>query len=95
MLERFTIDTFSSLRGNTFVMHLDASSILSLELLQVEPTASLHNGRPFSLVFRGPRTPVMMQRIYALDHETLGSFDLFLVPIGPDEQGMRYEAIFT
>jgi len=25
----------------------------------------------------------------------MGDLDLFLVPIGPDGEGMRYEAIFT
>jgi hypothetical protein len=25
----------------------------------------------------------------------MGTLDLFLVPIGPDYQGMRYEAVFN
>jgi hypothetical protein len=28
-------------------------------------------------------------------HAQLGAMEIFLVPIGPDEGGMRYEAIFT
>jgi hypothetical protein len=35
------------------------------------------------------------QRIYRIEHATLGAFDLFLVPIGPDAQGLRYQAVFT
>jgi hypothetical protein len=50
---------------------------------------------PFSTVFRGPATPILPQRIYRLQHPEIGGFELFLVPIGPDERGMRYEAIFT
>jgi hypothetical protein len=46
-------------------------------------------------VFRAPLAAVAVQRIYPLDHETLGSLELFLVPIGPDERGLLYEAIFT
>ena len=38
---------------------------------------------------------MMPQRIYPLVHETLGSLELFIVPIGPREGGMVYEAIFT
>jgi hypothetical protein len=95
MLESFTIDTFSPLVGSTFIMHTDATNVLELELIQAEAAARAQNGRPFSLVFRAPRAPVAMQRIYPLDHETLGSIELFLVPIGPDEHGMRYEAVFT
>lgn len=50
---------------------------------------------PFSLVFRGPGDRVLPQRIYRLAHDELGEFEFFLVPIGPDREGMRYEAIFA
>jgi hypothetical protein len=30
-----------------------------------------------------------------MEHEEIGAFDIFLVPIGPDEQGLLYEAIFN
>jgi hypothetical protein len=29
-----------------------------------------------------------------MEHEEIGALDIFLVPIGPDEEGPRYEAIF-
>lgn len=35
------------------------------------------------------------QGIHRVEHEQLGSLEIFLVPLGPDQQGMRYEAIFT
>jgi len=95
MLESFSIDTFAPLTGSVFIMRANATNVLELELLQAESTARTQNGRPFSLVFRGPRSPVAVQRIYQLEHATLGTFDLFLVPIGPDERGMQYEAVFT
>jgi hypothetical protein len=41
--------------------------------------------------FRGPSLPVLPQRIYALEHRTLGRLEIFLVPIGAGQ----YEAIFT
>ena len=51
---------------------------------------------PFSLVFRaGSPQFYLPQRIYRLEHEKLGALELFLVPIGPDENGMRFEAIFN
>jgi len=30
-----------------------------------------------------------------MEHEKLGTFDLFIVPLGPDSAGMRYEVIFN
>ena len=50
---------------------------------------------PFTLTFRGPAAPILPQQIYPLTHESLGNWEIFLVPIGPDKQGMLYEAIFN
>ncbi len=51
---------------------------------------------PFALVFTGPPQPILEQRIYRLDHEALGAFDIFLVPIGYDAAGsLCYEAVFN
>lgn len=49
----------------------------------------------FSLVFRGPATPVLPQHTYQLTHAELGELELFLVALGPDAAGMRYEAAFA
>jgi hypothetical protein len=100
MLENFTVDTFAPLVGSMFVVHVDATNVLDLELVEAVPmggpdSMAAIQGRPFSLSFRGPRTPVMVQRIYPMDHPTLGSFEVFLVPVGSDEHGMLYELVFN
>jgi hypothetical protein len=46
-------------------------------------------------VFRSASNAVVPQGIYRLEHASLGSFEPFLVTIGPDAVGMRYEAVFT
>jgi len=50
---------------------------------------------PFRLEFVGPMTPVWSQGIYRLSGGDLPELDVFFVPIGPDANGMRYEAIFN
>ena len=50
---------------------------------------------PFALVFRGPTTPLLPQATYAMEHRDWGRFEIFLVPIGKDERGVRYQAIFS
>ena len=106
MLERFTITTFAERLDETFRVYpdpADAERFLDVALIEatdLTPRAGQHAAAqerraPFSIVFRGPATPILPQRIYRLEHPALGTFDLFLVPIGPDECGMRYEAIFT
>lgn len=49
----------------------------------------------FALEFRVPKTWQHPQKIYRLTHAALGEMNIFLVPIGPDDQGMRLEAIFN
>jgi hypothetical protein len=49
----------------------------------------------FSAFFNGPREPFLRQHVYALEHDRMGAFELFLVPIAKDEDGFRYEAVFN
>jgi len=99
MVADFTHPTFAELVGEPFRLLLDDGTALELELVSVTP-APTHPGEareraPFSIVFRGPPEPVLPQRIYAFENESLGAFELFVVPIGPDESGMQYEAVFA
>lgn len=50
---------------------------------------------PFSLIFHEPGRSYLAQRIYRIAHPALGHIDLFLVPLGPDKQGMQYQAVFN
>jgi hypothetical protein len=50
----------------------------------------------YALVFRSAlRDRYAPQGTYRLAQERLGALDVFLVPLGPDGEGMRYEAIFN
>ena len=95
-LDALTAATFEPLRGSTFrISHPDAPGF-EVELVAVSEAE--HRGpsrRQFSLTFRGGPDPPQPQRIYRLDHDDLGSVELFLVPLGPDGVGQRYEAVFT
>ena len=103
MLERFTSETFAPHLGETFRVYPDPATALDMSLIDVTVLGG-GSGRggesaggrvPFSLVFRGPLQPVLPQRTYRVEHDGIGEFDLFLVPIGLDAEGMRYEAVFT
>jgi len=98
VLATLTHEQFARCRNQMFRLQLGAA-ILDLELIHADalgtPQGSAGQRRPFSLVFRGPREPVLGQRTYTLEHPQMHVLDLFLVPIGPDRNGMRYEAIFT
>jgi hypothetical protein len=97
ILQSLTIETFAKRIGDRFALRVRRDAALELELIETNPLGSRPGrGRaPFSILFRGPLAPVMPQCIYPLAHETLGSLELFIVPIGPRDGGMVYEAIFT
>lgn len=97
MLDSLTMDSFVPLLDQTFWIHVDGQRV-ETRLVQVHPWGEHGGGRsraPFSLVFAGPGRFVLPQQIYPVEHETLGSMELFLVAIGPEGGGMQYEAVFT
>ena len=94
MLENFSVGTFSGHLGDSFRVYPEDSGTLDLELVSAT-TLGQSSGRPFSIVFRCPRDVLLPQRIYRMEHGEIGAFDIFLVPIGPDEEGLLYEAIFN
>ena len=51
---------------------------------------------PFSLLFHAThRDGYWPQQTFNLRHPELGEFPLFMVPLGPDDRGMRYEAVIS
>ena len=95
MLETFTLDNFVPHLHDTFWIRVDDQRV-ETRLVEAKSLGDQRRAREaFSLVFVGPGRFVLPQRTYRVEHETLGDMDLFLVPIGPDGAGMRYEAVFT
>ena len=69
---------------------------LELVLIEIEEFGPTPRGRnAFSIRFLGPAQPVLPQAIYALDNAAMGELRIFLVPLGPRDGGMRYEAVFA
>jgi len=107
-LEKLTAADFRGHQGTRFRLakaHGGGSAdSVEAELADVReyPESAMGTFRhPFSVVFHGPLEPVMSQGIYRVEHESFGSAELLLVPIGPNEvapgenpTAMRYEAVF-
>lgn len=96
-------EMFAERVGQEFRIDVDPAT----SVLTVLTSATTHGGDTdpdagssraasgFALVFRGPVEPLLPQRIYRLAHDELADMDIFIVPIGRDESGVRYEAVFT
>jgi hypothetical protein len=50
---------------------------------------------PFSLIFIGASDLILPQMIYRLRHDEMGEVSIFLVPIGKDQRGVSYQAVFN
>ena len=99
----FTYDDFADRVGEQFRVRLPETH--ELELVLSEVTAGAEDGagtgpdganrQQFSLLFRGPAEPQLSQGLWELEHDGMGELALFLVPLGPDADGPRYEAAFA
>ena len=96
MLETVTIDDFRDRVGETFDATA-AGRALALTLTSVDALSAPPDGgrTPFSLEFRDEAQDHVPQQTVGIEHAEMGAFDLFIVPLGPGPEGMRYEAIFT
>ena len=103
-LETLTVDVFQPRVGETFRIHARANNEIEAELIEARalgggpsraPSETPRRRTPFSLSFRTSLTAPLPQSVYEVAHDHLGSYEIFLVPVGPDGKGMVYEAIFT
>jgi hypothetical protein len=95
-----------ALTEKEFSQHLNSKfqvklqdQMVELELVEVKgylPQENEQSGMErFSVFFNGPGNARLPQRVYLLEHERMGEFEIFLVPISGDEKGFRYEAVFN
>lgn len=88
---------FQACLNDVFVLTIDDYRD-ELELIQVdrhEDRHSIDERDAFSILLQSKAEQILPQQIYRLQHATMGELDIFLVPIGQDENGVRYEAVFS
>jgi hypothetical protein len=100
VLETATSETFVPHVGTTFEATTQAGDTIALVLTSCDVDSSsgpAPGGRiPFSLLFHdADASRYAAQQTFSMSHEDLGEFPLFLVPRGPDQHGMGYQAIFS
>jgi hypothetical protein len=94
-----TEQEFSRHLNTKFRLQLADGPPIDLELVEVKgylTKAGEQTGMErFSAFFKGPTEPHLAQNTYSLQHDQMGEFPIFLVPIARDEQGVRYEAVYN
>jgi len=83
--------------GGSFRIHYGGAQPLQVRLSEVAdmPPNAANLREPFSLLFHGPSDGWLQQGTYAFEHDAMGRMEIFVVPLGADAEGMRYEVIFA
>jgi hypothetical protein len=94
-LTQLTKTSFADNLNTKFTLTDESAHTLEVELIELREGRTTPRQDMFSITFRGPGDCLLPQGTYVFEHGTLGQFDLFIVPIGQDEQGLYYEAVFN
>jgi|SRR5579883_2541944 len=93
-LEQLDSKIFSEQLNTDFTVSISGGNSLRLKLLEVSDKNSSPKIELFTLTFRGPTAPLLLQQTHSLEHEQLGKIEIFITAVGVDEQGILYEAVF-
>ena len=95
MAENMKLENFSPHLNSKFLIKLEPEGTLEVELVEAQDLGSTPRQEQFSIVFRGPQEQRLEQAIYRFEHEEIGAFDMFIVPIRKGQDGFYYEAVFN
>lgn len=89
-IEDLTHATFVELLATPFVVGNVPMTLVEVSDLRTSP-----NAESFSILFRGPKSAPLGQGQHVVGHERLSELELFIVPVGEDQDAYHYEAIFN
>ena len=78
-----------------FSIRLNETEAVEAELTDVSERLMSPRQERFSLVFRTANEILIEQGQRTFEHDEMGTFSLFIVPIGRDDEGTYYEAVFN
>jgi hypothetical protein len=94
-------ETFSRYLNTKFSFSHEAVEAVAVKLIEVNDLTPNTVGPAaagkecFALVFRGSHNAPLRQETYTVTHESLGKFDMLVVPIARNKEGVYYEAVFN
>lgn len=90
-----TKDQFLENLDSDFRATIDDVGTFDLHFFKLDTTISNSAQEAFSMLFRAPLDTPPEQGTFRFEHDVLGSFDLFLVPIKQKEDALIFEAVFN
>ena len=93
----YSLSTFEPLVEQVFQAAVDGKT-WEFQLVQAKPLRAFPDTPrqdPFLLLFRAPKSCDLGQGSLQMDHDQLGTINLFVVPVKSDEEGVYFESIFN
>ena len=91
-----TAEAFRPHVDTTFLVQSETGARVALRLASVVERSHCARAEQFSMNFHAPDDTACLEGICAFDHQVLGRFDLFIVPVGAATvRPMVYEACFS
>jgi hypothetical protein len=103
-LSELTLEKAKELEGLTFEMTVPEGGTVALKLEEAAGFEVRQRRRrapasakrePFALYFLGPLEPVYEQGMYSFRSGDVTFENMFIVPVGRDDEGVEYEAVFA
>jgi hypothetical protein len=100
-LAALSCEHFAPLLGQAFTLSVlppegEAVLLVALVEAKVLPHPPFNGRQGFALIFTGPAQPRWPQGTYRLSHGAWHTgFDVFIVPVAADAQGVSYQSIFN
>jgi len=99
MSEMQTEAEFTKNVNTKFRVMVEAPVPIELTLVSVTPRRiephEQEGMERFSAMFMGPLEVFLPQQTYRVSHPEMGEFDIFLVALGQEPEGFRYEAVYN
>ena len=87
VLINYSKASFQSYLNSIFELETLQGTV-ALELQEISDFSATNGGESFALLFRGGSRQ-LRQETYTLRHPSLGRFEIFLVPVGADQNGAQ------
>lgn len=104
-LDQVSFASLSAQVGTGFSLVCSPAAPATLQLVEATLTPSIHpqahraedaGNEKFSLLFCGPKEPVLTQDTHLFEHAGIGRFEMFIVPIGAEDPNRSfYQAVFN
>ena len=95
MMDPLSIETYRILLNQKFSIYFGPENKLEAELVEVADRTRSKDQVQFSLLFNVPEAAPCEQGLYKVEHPEMEKTELFLVPVGKDGEGIKFEAVFN